>query len=51
LPAIFTRSSKSGNDGSLLEFFLKKKLWVGNGYLSNEEEIQGKNNLMNHKDV
>jgi hypothetical protein len=35
----------------LLELFFFKKLWVDNGYFSNEEEIQGKKNFMNHKDV
>jgi hypothetical protein len=37
LPTVFTRSLKSGNDGSLLEI-KEEELWVGSGYLSNERE-------------
>jgi hypothetical protein len=52
LPTIYVRSSKSGNDGNLSIIFIKKKqLWVGNGYLSNEEETQGRSNFMGHKHV
>jgi hypothetical protein len=51
LPINFTISSKNGNDGSLLEIKKLKKLWVGNGYLSNERETKGKSYLMSHRDV
>jgi len=50
LPTIFTRTSKSGNDGSLLEI-KEEELWVGNGYFSNEGETKGTSNLMSHRDV
>jgi len=50
LPIVSTRSSKSGNDGTLLEI-KEEELWVGNGYLSNEGETKGRNDLMNHKYV
>jgi len=50
LPIVSTSSSKTGNDGNLLEI-IKKKLWVGIGYLSNEGETIGRIDLMNHKDV
>jgi hypothetical protein len=47
---ISTRSSESGNDGSLPEI-KKEELWVGSGYLSNEGETKGRSDLMSHKDV
>jgi hypothetical protein len=50
LPIIFVRSLESGNDGSLLEI-KEEKLWVGNGYLSNEGETKGRSDFMSHKDV
>jgi hypothetical protein len=50
LPTISTRSSKSGNDGSLLEI-KEEELWVGSGYLSNDGETKGRSDLMSHKDV
>jgi len=50
LPIVFAKNSKSGNDGSLLEI-KKEKLWVGNGYLSNEGQTKGKSNFMSCKDV
>jgi 2C-methyl-D-erythritol 2,4-cyclodiphosphate synthase len=51
LPINFARSSKRGNDGSLLEIKEEEELWVGNVYLSNEKETKGKSDLMNHRDV
>jgi hypothetical protein len=51
LPTNYIRSSKRGNDGSLLEIKEEEELWVGNGYLSNERETKGKSNLMSHRDV
>jgi hypothetical protein len=51
LPTNYARSSKTGNDGSLMEIKEKEELWVGNGYLSNEREIKGKSDLINHRDV
>jgi hypothetical protein len=49
-PIVSIRSSKSGNDGSLLEI-KEKGLWVGSGYLSNEGETKGRSNFMSHRDV
>jgi hypothetical protein len=46
----FSRSSKSGNDGNLLEM-KEEELWVGSGYVSNEEETKGRNDFMNNIDV
>jgi hypothetical protein len=48
---IYVRSSKSGNDGNLLEIKDDKKLWVGSGYLLNEGETKGRNDLMSHRNV
>jgi hypothetical protein len=31
LPTNYAKTSKSGNDGSLLEIEEKEQLWVGNG--------------------
>jgi len=50
LPIVFTRSSKSGNDESLLEI-KEEELWVGSGYFSNEGETTSRSDLMSHKDV
>jgi hypothetical protein len=50
LLTIFTRSSKGGNDGSLLKI-KEEELWVGSRYLSNEGETKGRSYLMSHKDV
>jgi hypothetical protein len=50
LPIVFARSSKSGNDGSLLEI-KEEKLWVGSGYMSNEGETKGTSDFMSHKHV
>jgi hypothetical protein len=47
---VSTKSSKSGNDGSLLEI-KEEELWVGSGYISNEGETKGRSNFMSHKDV
>jgi len=47
---IFTRSSKSGNDESLLEI-KEDELLVGSGYLSNEGETKGRSNFMSHTNV
>jgi hypothetical protein len=46
----FSRNSKRGNDGSLLEI-KEEKLWVGSGYLCNEGETKGRSDFMSHKDV
>jgi hypothetical protein len=51
LPTNSAKSLKCGNDGNLLEIKLRKELWVGNGYLSNERETKGKSDLMSHRDV
>jgi len=51
LPTNYAKSFNCGNDGNLLEIKLKKELWVGNGYLSNERETKGKSDLMSHRDV
>jgi hypothetical protein len=46
----FSKSSESGNDGSLLEI-KEEELWVGSGYLSNEGETKGRSDFMSHRDV
>lgn len=51
LITIYVRSSKSGNDGNLLEIKEDEELWVGSGYFSNERENKGRSDLMSHRDV
>jgi hypothetical protein len=46
----FSRSSKSGNDGSLLEI-KEEELWMGSGYFSNEGETKGRSDFMSDRDV
>jgi hypothetical protein len=50
LSIVFTRSSKTGKDGNLLEI-KEEELWVGIGYLSYEGETIGRIDLMSHKNV
>jgi len=50
LPIVYPKSSKTKNDGNLLEI-KEEKLWVGIGYLSYEGETIGRIDLMSHKDV
>ncbi len=50
LPIVSPRSSKTENDGNLLEI-KEEELWVGIGYLSYEGETIGRIDLMSHKDV
>jgi len=51
LPTNSTKSSESGNDESLLKIKEEEKLWVVNGYFSNERETKGRSDFMSHKDV
>jgi hypothetical protein len=51
LLTIYVKSSKSGNDGNLLEIKEDEELWVGSGYLSNEGENKGRSDIMSHRDV
>jgi hypothetical protein len=50
LPIVYPRSSKTENDGNLLEI-KEEELWVGIGYLSYEGETISRIDLMSHKDV